>query len=207
MNFQDFLKSKQNGKNLTLGQKAGCSLAAGAIAGFIANPLDLILVRIQTDSALPPEQQRHYRSVFDAAKRIPREEGVKSLWNGSVPTMSRAMSYNLAMFATYQEAKERLETLLPHNKQAAWFLASAIAGSAVATVSLPFDNAKTKMQKMVRGPDGKYPYKNIFDAMVKEARLNGAGGLWVGLSTYCVRIIPHVMITFIVSEQLKKLLM
>ena len=36
-----------------------------------------------------------------------------------------------------------------------------------ATLSLPFDNAKTKMQKMKAGPDGKMPFKNIFDCMGK----------------------------------------
>ena len=55
--------------------------------------------------------------------------------------------------------------------------------------------------------DGKMPYKNIFDAMAKEARYNGITGLWVGLPTYCIRIAPHVMITFIVSERLKKILL
>lgn len=33
--------------------------------------------------------------------------------------------------------------------------------------SLPFDNAKTKIQKMTKNADGTYPYKNIFDAMGK----------------------------------------
>ena len=73
-------------------------------------------------------------------------------------------------------------------------------------MSLPFDNAKTKLQKQKAGPDGKLQYKNIFDAMGQTAKQNGVAGLWVGLPTYVVRIAPHVMITFIASEKLKKLL-
>ena len=34
-------------------------------------------------------------------------------------------------------------------------------------ISLPFDNAKTKIQKMKAGPDGKFPYANVFDALRK----------------------------------------
>lgn len=45
--------------------------------------------------------------------------------------------------------------------------ASAVAGFLASFFSLPFDNAKTKMQKMKKGPDGKFPYANIFDAMGK----------------------------------------
>ena len=51
------------------------------------------------------------------------------------------------------------------------------------------------------------PYKNIFDAMGQTIKYNGITGLWVGLPTYCVRIAPHVMITFLVGETLKRLLL
>lgn len=44
-------------------------------------------------------------------------------------------------------------------------MASAVAGFSASFVSLPFDNAKTKMQKMKKGPDGVFPYKNIFDCL------------------------------------------
>jgi len=60
---------------------------------------------------------------------------------------------------------------------------------------------------MKAGPDGKMPYKNIFDCMGKEISNNGVGGLYAGLPTYITRIAPHVMITFIVSEQLKRLML
>lgn len=60
---------------------------------------------------------------------------------------------------------------------------------------------------MKEGADGKMPYKNIFDAMAKTVSQEGVTGLWVGLPTYITRIAPHVMITLIVSERLKKLLL
>lgn len=44
---------------------------------------------------------------------------------------------------------------------------SAISGISASVSSLPFDNAKTKLQKMKKNPDGTLPYKNIFDAMGK----------------------------------------
>ena len=74
----------------------------------------------------------------------------------------------------------------------------------VGLISLPFDNAKTKVQKMKAGPDGKMPYKEIVDCMRKEVRLNGIFGPWVGLPTYTMRMAPHSMISLTVAEQLKK---
>lgn len=43
-----------------------------------------------------------------------------------------------------------------------------------AACCLPFDNCKTKLQKMKRNPKtGKLPYKNILDAFVKTAVREG----------------------------------
>ena len=36
--------------------------------------------------------------------------------------------------------------------------------------SLPFDFVKTRMQKMEKGPDGKYPYKSPMDCAMQTFR-------------------------------------
>ena len=59
--------------------------------------------------------------------------------------MSRAMAHNLGMFATYEEARERLSAAMPNNLFIAWASATTLAGANAAVLSLPFDNAKTKM--------------------------------------------------------------
>lgn len=178
-------------------------MAAGGIASFVGNPCDLILIRMQADSTMPADQRRGYKSFFDAAKRIPAEEGITSLWKGGVPTVTRAMALNFGMFSTYEEAKERFGAMMS-NKTLSWSMATVLAGALAATYSLPFDNAKTKMQRMKAGPDGKMPFKNIFDAMGKTVASDGVAGLWVGLPTYITRIAPHVMISLTVSEYAKK---
>lgn len=101
---------------------------------------------MQSDGTLPVAERRNYKSFFDAARRIPAEEGITGLWKGGVPTIVRAMSINFGMFTTYAESTERLTKALPDNPNWVWFLASAFSGAAAATVSLPFDNAKTKLQ-------------------------------------------------------------
>ena len=141
----DYVKSTQDGKNLSVGQKGLCSLIAGGLGSFVGTPADLILIRMQSDGTLPKEARRNYTSFFNAARRIPAEEGFTSLWKGGVPTMVRAMSINVGMFVTYAESMERLSRRMPDNTGMVWFLSSAFAGSFAAFVSLPFDNAKTKL--------------------------------------------------------------
>ena len=81
--------------NLTPGEKAVASLIAGFLGSLIGNPADLALIRFQSDATLPPEQRRNYKHVFDAMRRIVKEEGLLSLWRGSGPTVLRAMAMNL----------------------------------------------------------------------------------------------------------------
>ena len=89
-----------------------------------------------------------------------------------------------------------------YSKKNIYFSASLVSGFLSSFVSLPFDNAKTKIQKMKKLPDGTYPYKNIFDAMGKTIKNEGFTKLWVGFPTFYVRISPHVCITLITQDLL-----
>lgn len=99
------------------------------------------------------------------------------------------------MLGPYDEIKERLNKFYgTKDTQQTRLMSSAAAGFSAAFLSLPFDNAKTKMQKMKPLPDGTFPYKNIQHCMMTSAKNEGIAGLWVGFPTYYFRIAPHVMI-------------
>jgi len=158
-NLSDYLKEEYNqGGNLTALQKIGASLFAGAVGSFVGNPCDLALVRMQSDGTLPLAERRNYKNVFDAFRRIVTEEGVTACWNGATPTILRAMSLNVAMLVSYDESKERLTSYLGKdaNKTGIIFGASMVSAVATSTCSLPFDNMKTKLQKMKKRPDGTF---------------------------------------------------
>jgi solute carrier family 25 oxoglutarate transporter 11 len=146
-NLSDYIKDNMNaGKNLTVGQKAGASMIAGAIGSFFGNPCDLVLVRMQADKTLPVAERRNYANVFSAFYRIVTEEGLFTLWYGAGPTILRAIAMNVSMLATYDEAKERLTAYFGkgHDKPI-MFAASMCSAVATSTASLPFDNIKTKL--------------------------------------------------------------
>jgi len=87
-----------------------------------------------------------------------------------------------------------MRILLPNNISLGWTIASFIAGACCSTVSLPFDNAKTKLQNQKPGPDGKLPYRHIFHAMSVCVKDQGVLGLWSGFPSYVLRIAPHAII-------------
>jgi len=83
--------------------------------------------------------------------------------------MLRAMAMNMSMLAPYDEAKERLNKYYgaTQDSKKTRIIASFIAGALCSCASLPFDNIKTKVQKMKPGADGKVPYTGFFDCALK----------------------------------------
>lgn len=91
-------------------------------------------------------------------------------------------------------------------------LSSALSGIAVTVFSLPFDNVKTKIMRMKKSKQlnnedehGIYPYTGFLNCFAKSIKNEGVLGLWVGISTYYMRIAPHAMITVLAQDFLHDL--
>ena len=87
-----------------------------------------------------------------------------------MPTVTRAIALNIGMLVSFEDAKERLSSILGKGTKSTVLTASAISGIFTALFSLPFDNIKTKLQKMKELPDGTKPYAGIFDCLQKTLR-------------------------------------
>lgn len=96
---------------------------------------------------MPPEQRRGYNNFSDAFGKIVKNEGVAALWRGASPTVIRACVLNLGMLGPFDEAKERLTKYYGYTQETVGVRVQAalISGFLAAFMSLPFDNAKTKM--------------------------------------------------------------
>lgn len=197
-----FDEHKQKHGTVSMGYKSLFGLTAGFVGSFFGNPADLILIRLQADQNLKPELRRNYKNFFDAFGRIVREEGPLALWRGCVPTILRAMVLNFGMLGPFDEVKEQLNrrTKGPKDTISIRLTASAIAGFLCAFLSLPFDNIKTKLQKMVKRPDGTFPYSGITDCFIKSVKNEGVTKLWVGFPTFYFRIAPHAMFTLLFQD-------
>ena len=198
--FSQKLKVLNNGKPIPFYQKTLSAMSAGAIAAVIGNPFDLALVRMQADGCAPESQRRGYKNVLHAVYRIAKEEGLKTLWRGSVPMICRAVAMNTGMLASYDQFKE---VLLPYTGSGMsnnlW--ASAFTSFICSFTALPFDMMKTKLMNMHMNPvTGEYPYKNILDCGIKIVKQGGVLSLWRGYWTFYVRTAPHSMITLLAKD-------
>ncbi|KAL0436114.1 UNVERIFIED_CONTAM: Mitochondrial dicarboxylate/tricarboxylate transporter DTC [Sesamum radiatum] len=205
-----------------------CGLTAGAIGASVGSPADLALIRMQADATLPA-QRRNYTNAFHALSRIVADEGVLALWKGAGPTVVRAMALNMGMLASYDQSVEFFKDSLGFGEASTvlgeillaqplpvflfplssiavhhtW--ASTVSGFFAAACSLPFDYVKTQIQKMQPDAQGKYPYTGSLDCTMKTLKAGGPFKFYTGFPVYCVRIAPHVMMTWIFLNQIQKL--
>ncbi|RRT80722.1 hypothetical protein B296_00011454 [Ensete ventricosum] len=77
-----------------------------ALAITVANPTDLVKVRLQSEGKLPPGVPRRYLGALDAYFKIIRQEGIWSLWTGLGPNIARNAIINAAELASYDQIKQ-----------------------------------------------------------------------------------------------------
>ena len=189
--FEDALKNRaeRNGTTYGFGQRAIAGLAAGGLGAFIGNPVEVALIRMQSDGLKPLSQRMNYRSVFHALGHISRREGIKGLWSGSYPTIVRAMATNFGQLAFFSETKNQLEMRTSMPEESRRVAASFVAGFFASFFSLPFDFVKTRLQRQTKGDA--VQYKGLLDVFTRVAQEEGLLRFYRGFGTYFLRIAPH----------------
>ncbi|KAF6142518.1 hypothetical protein GIB67_039482 [Kingdonia uniflora] len=94
--------------DVPLSMKILAALSAGALAIAVANPIDLVKVRLQSEGKLPPGVPRKYSGALNAYSTINKQEGVRALWTGIGPNIARNAIINAAELASYDQVKETI---------------------------------------------------------------------------------------------------
>ena len=144
--------------------------------------------------------------MFSAFNDIITREGVRGLWRGVVPTVQRATLLTATQVPCYDHTKH---TILNHN----WMqeglelhiVSSFIAGFMTALVTSPVDVIKTRiMNQKVQGKSGTL-YTSTGDCLLKTFKGEGLLGFYKGFIPNWLRIGPHTVITFLIFEQLRRI--
>lgn len=198
--------SGPNGQPPPLHLKIVMAMVAGGIGAFVGTPTEVALIRMSSDGRLPLDQRRNYKHAVDAMARTVREEGVKTLWRGCIPTVSRAMILNAAQLASYAHIKQMLLASKYNFKDNIFchFVAAMCSGMLSTIISMPIDIVKTRLQGMKAAADGTLRYTGTVNCFGQIVRHEGVFALWKGFTPYYFRLGPHTVFTFIFLEQLTK---
>jgi hypothetical protein len=175
--------------------KVTAAIAAGAIASFLANPLDLAKVRMQVS--------KKSVGLGGTLSLIIKEEGFFALWNGVGPTCARAAFLTAGELVTNDEARTVLIGMGCSGILLV-FASAMCSGFVGVGLSNPFDVAKSRVMGQPIGPDGKGKlYSGMFDCFQKSIANEGIGSLMAGFFQNYTRKGPHVIIVFLCIEQMK----
>ncbi|KZS91535.1 dicarboxylic acid transporter [Sistotremastrum niveocremeum HHB9708] len=187
------------GKNAPAWKLALAGSMAGGIAGFVGNPAEIIMVRMQGDFAKPPEKRLNYKNCFDGLFRMVREEGFSSLGRGLTPNVFRAILMNASQLASYDFFKAELLRSGHFNDNIyCHFTASFAAGTVATTVCSPADVLKSRIMN-ASGPGSSSTLAVIKNSFKNE----GAMFMFKGWVPAWSRLQPTTILIFLTLEQLK----
>ncbi|KAG4094228.1 peroxisomal membrane protein [Neocallimastix lanati (nom. inval.)] len=160
------------------------STCAGTATTLSTHPIWLINTRCAAKVSLANEADPttvKSISAVEMLKRIIKEEGVLSLWNGIVPALILVINPVIQYTAF-----EQLRNLVIKRKEklSAFdiFLLGAIAKLCATVTTYPYTVVKSRMQ-LRQGTDETSKYNNTMDAFKKIIKNEGAKGLYKGIQS------------------------
>ena len=174
--------------------KVLAALTTGTIGPVIANPIDVVKIRLMRDPGA-------YASTAAALPAILRAEGVAGLYKGLAPSALRGAAITVGQLATYDIAKTTLRTTVGVEEGAPLHVAaSLITGVVAAVVAAPFDLIKSRAMAATASHES---MAALARGVLAEG---GVRGLFRGLVPAYMRQGPHVLICLPLLEQLRRLL-
>lgn len=184
--------------DIPLFKKILAGLTTGALGITVANPTDLVKVRLQAEGKLPPGVPRRYLGALDAYFKIIKQEGLGALWTGIGPNIARNAIINAAELASYDQIKQMIlripgfsDDIFTH------LLAGLAAGFFAVCVGSPVDVVKSRMM-------GDPSYKNTLDCFIKTLKNEGPLAFYKGFIPNLARLGSWNVIMFLTLEQVSK---
>jgi solute carrier family 25 2-oxodicarboxylate transporter 21 len=178
---------------------------AGGIAGVTEivsmYPLDVVKTRFQLQVG---NAKDGYTSILDCLTKIVKNEGVGRLYRGVLPPIFIEAPKRAIKFAAFEEYKALYKNLNSEGKltQPLLTLSAVSAGITEATIVVPFDLIKIRMQDKANASK----YLNTTDCFLKIVRQEGPlalfngiestmwrHGTWTGLYFTCIGNIKSVL--------------
>ncbi|RWS25736.1 mitochondrial coenzyme A transporter SLC25A42-like protein [Leptotrombidium deliense] len=175
------------------------SFVAGSLAGVTATsatyPLDLARARMAV------YHKEVYNNIFEVFMKTARDEGIRALYRGYLPTIMGVIPYAGTSFFTYETLKvfhnEFYGVVEPHPLERMLF--GAIAGALGQITAYPLDIVRRRMQT-------RPGYTAVIPTLKRVVNQEGVRGLFKGISMNWVKGPIAVGISFTTFDLVSKFL-
>lgn len=173
-------------------------ITTGGMSVVFAQPTDVVKVRMQAQvTGLAPR----YVGTIGAYRTIAVEEGMKGLWKGTLPNITRNAIVNAAELVCYDLIKEFiLARKLMTDNVPCHFTSAFAAGFCATVVASPVDVVKTRFMNSKHGQ-----YSGAVDCAVKMFKEGGMKAFYKGFMPSFIRLGSWNICMFVTFEQLKRL--
>ncbi|XP_063074735.1 mitochondrial brown fat uncoupling protein 1 [Engraulis encrasicolus] len=199
-NVKLFYTGGKDNANIGIRILAGCT--TGAMAVSFAQPTDVVKVRFQAQQNLQGVARR-YNGTLQAYKQIFQLEGLKGLWKGTFPNITRNALVNCTELVSYDLIKEAILTRkLMSDNLPCHFVSAFGAGFITTVIASPVDVVKTRY---MNSPPGQYTgaINCAWTMLTKE----GPTAFYKGFVPSFLRLGSWNVVMFVSFEQLKRLMM
>ncbi|WZZ52587.1 hypothetical protein YC2023_052694 [Brassica napus] len=212
--------------DVPLSKKILAGLTTGALGIIVANPTDLVKVRLQAEGKLAAGVPKRYTGALNAYSTIVRQvvimlswklrlcvsllkallqicliwlwqEGVRALWTGLGPNVARNAIINAAELASYDQVKQTILKIPGFTDNVVTHILSGLgAGFFAVCIGSPVDVVKSRMM-------GDSAYKNTIDCFVQTLQSDGPMAFYKGFIPNFGRLGSWNVIMFLTLEQVK----
>jgi solute carrier family 25 carnitine/acylcarnitine transporter 20/29 len=155
----------------------GCSLVAGITAVSVVVPVELVKIRLQTNS-------KEFRGFYGCLKDIIAQGGIKNLYHGLSATLFRDIPFNVSYFLSYEYSKNYFLRGKKELSTAEYLLCGGIAGTMSWAVIYPTDIVKS----IVQASEKKIKVMNVAQSIYRS---EGIRGFYRGWTPSVLRVIEN----------------
>ena len=192
----------------------GAAVGAGAVSNIATNPIWVIRTRLQTQEHVLHKPE--YASMWDAARKMYTREGFRSFYKGLAPNML-GLVHVAIQFPLYEELKHA--RVVGHRARShpdhrgvdveedddeaepgavQLLLASSVSKLVASSATYPLEVVRTRLH--VQKSDGPQLYGSVFGALARIAKDEGVAGVYAGIGTNLLRVVPACAVTFVTFE-------
>ncbi|XP_012673477.1 mitochondrial folate transporter/carrier-like [Clupea harengus] len=177
---------------------------AGVLTLFITNPIWVTKTQLVLQYSAD-RSRKQYKGMVDALAKIYKYEGIPGLYRGFVPGLF-GTSHGALQFMAYEELKRDYNK---YRNKASDAKLDPLEYIGMAALSKIFAVATTYPYQVVRArlQDQHNNYRGVVDVLRRTWSNEGPVGFYKGMVANLIRVTPACCITFVVYENVSRLLL
>jgi len=172
------------------------ALGSGFLTNVLTNPIWVVRTRLQTQEVLKGGGGTHeYNGTLDCFRQMLRKEGVQAFYKGIVPN-TYGLIHVVVQFPLYEMLKAPKQDTLTAHYVAHVIAASSLSKAVASMITYPLEVVRSRMHVQRQGG----PYKSVSGSLRAIFASEGVRGLYSGLQTNLLRVVPACSATFLTYE-------